>query len=113
MSDEYLSLYEYLGRKSNHGRSIYRYSQKQKIKTGYRDLPADCRTSDFEGVVTYPRAFLDEYFKNNPVEDLSRIIRLNSPEIIELKRLCKRIEALENEIYKSKQKMKEEEELPF
>jgi len=97
MSEEYLSLYEYLGRKSIHGKAVYKCSQEQKIKTGYQELPKDLN-SDYDGVITYPRAFLEEFFKNNLVESLSGIIRQNSPEIIELKSLCKRVEALEYEI---------------
>jgi len=98
MSEEYLSLYEYLGRKSDHGKAVYRYSQEQKIKTGYRELPKDYN-ANYEGVITYPRMFLEDYFKNNLVEPLSAIVRQNSPEIKELKILCKRVEALENEIF--------------
>mgnify|MGYP003657453780 CR=1 FL=1 len=91
MSEEYLSLYEYLGRKSDHGKDVYRCSQEHKIKTDYN--------ANYEGVITYPRMFLEEYFKAKPVEPLSAIVRQNSPEITELKILCKRVEALENEIF--------------
>ena len=60
-------------------------------------MPKDYN-ANYEGVITYPRAFLEEYFKAKPAEPLSAIVRQNSPEIKELKILCKRVEALENEI---------------
>ena len=104
MSEEYLSLYEFLGRKSDHGKDVYKYSQEQNIKTGYRELPKDYN-ANYEGVITYPRAFLEEYFKAKPAEPLSAIVRQNSPEIKELKILCKRVEALENEILLLKNEM--------
>ena len=124
MSEEYLSLYEFLGRKSDHGKDVYRYSQEQKVKTGYRELPKDYN-ANYEGVITYPRAFLEEYFKAKPAEPLSAIVRQNSPEIKELKILCKRVETLENEILLLKNEIAkkaddtqltidfEEDELPF
>tara|TARA_Y100000361_G_C10948656_1_gene232582 strand:+ start:79 stop:453 length:375 start_codon:yes stop_codon:yes gene_type:complete len=124
MSEEYLSLYEFLGRKSDHGKDVYKYSQEQNIKTGYRELPKDYN-ANYEGVITYPRAFLEEYFKAKPAEPLSAIVRQNSPEIKELKILCKRVDALENEILLLKNELTkkadntqltidfEEDELPF
>ena len=64
--EQMLSLYEYLGRPvgSEQGKKIYADAKQGFIKCGNKDVS----NPKFTGkVLTYPKSWLDDYFKN-PIE---------------------------------------------
>jgi hypothetical protein len=69
MNEEYLSLYDFLGKPagSDLGKQVAAAASAKKIKINERQVT----TNTYSGkILTYPKSFLVEYFKPIPVASL-------------------------------------------
>ncbi len=65
--DQYISLYEYLGKGSggtNIGREVTAEAIKQGIDIKWKTLPKEAQKPEYTQVQIYPLSFLDKYFGN-------------------------------------------------
>lgn len=87
-NEQYVSLYDYRGhssRDSGLGQKVYNAAKTRGIHVIYTDLPADRQREAYNRVATYPKSFLDEYFRVEP----------QPPKEINLEYLADRVNALE------------------
>lgn len=94
--DEYVSLYDYLGkasRDSGLGKEVTAAAVEKGIKIKYKLLPTELQTSNYTHVHTYPISFLNEYFSDNTELANNTLLRVNA-----LKPLTYRIKVLEEKI---------------
>ena len=76
--EQYLSLYEYLGKGSggtNIGREVTAEAVKQGIELKWKMLPKDMQKPEYTQVQLYPLSFLDEYFATKPEVDMTPFVR--------------------------------------
>lgn len=96
--DQYISLYEYLGKGSggtNIGREVTAEAIKQGIDIKWKTLPKEAQKPEYTQVQIYPLSFLDEYFGNMDNANNIEVDRTPFVRRSELIKIQKRLEDLE------------------
>ncbi len=116
-NEEYISLYNYLGRSTKNndeGLRVANEAKKKNIKITYKALPEELQTDTYKSVAVYPVKFLDSIYKQSE----STIIRRE--EFQEMKNMILDIETKLNTLLALDVKDKleniietEEDDLPF
>jgi hypothetical protein len=116
-NEEYISLYEYLGRSTKNdgeGLRVMTEAKANNIKITYKALPESLQTETYKSVAVYPVKFLDSIYKQSE----STIVRRN--EFQEMKNMILDIEIKLNKLLELDVKDKleniietEEDDLPF
>jgi hypothetical protein len=120
--DQYISLYEYLGKGSggtNTGREVTAEAIKRGIDIKWRTLPKEAQRPEYTQVQIYPLSFLDDYFGNvdnaNNIEvDRTPIVRRS--ELIKIQKRLEDLEAKFAEVIKKLEiptKLEDDYDLPF
>ena len=120
--DQYISLYEYLGKGSggtNTGREVTAEAIKRGVDIKWRTLPKEAQRPEYTQVQIYPLSFLDDYFGNtdnaNNIE-VDRTPFVRRSELIKIQKRLEDLEAKFAEVIKKLEiptKIEDDDELPF
>ena len=120
--DQYISLYEYLGKGSggtNTGREVTAEAIKRGIDIKWRTLPKEAQRPEYTQVQIYPLSFLDDYFGNidnaNNIE-VDRTPFVRRSELIKIQKRLEDLEAKFAEVIKKLEiptKQEDDYDLPF
>ena len=120
--DQYISLYEYLGKGSggtNTGREVTAEAIKRGIDIKWRTLPKEAQRPEYTQVQLYPISFLDDYFGNtdnaNNIE-VDRTPFVRRSELIKIQKRLEDLEAKFAEVIKKLEiptKLEDDYDLPF
>ncbi len=120
--DQYISLYEYLGKGSggtNTGREVTAEAIKRGVDIKWRTLPKEAQRPEYTQVQIYPLSFLDDYFGNtdnaNNIE-VDRTPFVRRSELIKIQKRLEDLEAKFAEVIKKLEiptKLEDDYDLPF
>ena len=120
--DQYISLYEYLGKGSggtNTGREVTAEAIKRGVDIKWRTLPKEAQRPEYTQVQIYPLSFLDDYFANtsnsNNIE-VDRTPFVRRSELIKIQQRLEELEAKFAEVIKKLEiptKLEDDYDLPF
>jgi hypothetical protein len=120
--DQYISLYEYLGKGSggtNTGREVTAEAIKRGIDIKWRTLPKEAQRPEYTQVQIYPLSFLDDYFGNtdNAISiEVDRTPFVRRSELIKIQKRLEDLEAKFAEVIKKLEiptKLEDDYDLPF
>jgi hypothetical protein len=120
--DQYISLYEYLGKGSggtNTGREVTAEAIKRGIDIKWRTLPKEAQRPEYTQVQLYPISFLDSYFANDTNAgnvEIDRTPLVRRSELLKLQQRLEDLEAKFAEVIKKLEiptKLEDDYDLPF
>lgn len=109
-NEEYISLYEYLGRSTKNdgeGLRVMTEAKANNIKITYKSLPENLQTETYKSVAVYPVKFLDSIYKRSE----SDIVRRD--EFQEIKNMILDIEKKLNSLLNNTEVIDDYDDLPF
>ncbi len=102
-NDDYVSLYEYLGKGSggtNIGREVSAEAVKQNVDIKWRMLPKEAQRPEYTQVQLYPITFLDSYFSNITDVEIDRTPLVRRSDLVKLQQRLHELEAKFNAVIK-------------